>query len=110
MLLHYLSIEGESDKIRATFGIGEKVITRIHTHLIQQAVVNANVFILRAIETPANHKDDPEKVEKSLKSLPQDSQVSFYRAGINTAMDNIEISMRDFNWRVIALNPDQKKR
>ena len=108
MLLNYLEIEGESLKTKKAMEISDITMSRINAHLVQQAVVNANVFLLRVVDTAAEHNGNPDKVEKSLKSLPQDTQVSFYRAGINTAMSNIELAYKEFNGRLNALTKEQK--
>jgi hypothetical protein len=108
MLLNYIAVDGASDKIKRALSIPTTTMERINSVLIQQAVVNANVFLLRVVDNAAKHNGNPEKVEKSLKSLPQDNQVSLYRAGINTAMNNIELAFQEFNMRLVSLSQAQK--
>lgn len=106
MLLNYLSIEAESSKLMEYFPMKTISEHRMHHALVQQAVVNANVFLLRLVSSVIDAPTNPDHTLKSLKSLPQDTQVNMYRAGINTAMDNIRSAMVEF--RMLWLNANVK--
>lgn len=96
MFLNYMGIESESKKLSTYFPLSPSLEKRFHSDMIRQAVVNANVFLLRTVANVLGTHDNPDATIQSLLSLPKDNQVSLYRAGINTAMDNIKIAISDF--------------